>query len=124
MIIKKFNESAESPKVRLAEYCELEGDCNNYDLYDLFKQHTGIELEFEVGQDYGTGCYGLIRFMDNNPKSTYKFYPTLEELEDKIQKYKDKKLGKYEYITANDIVNYFRRKGILPEKDFLFNVDY
>ena len=26
--------------------------------------------------------------MDNNPKSTYRFYPTLEELEDKIQKFK------------------------------------
>jgi len=124
MIIKKFNESDESPKIKLSEYFEIEGDCNNYDLYDLFKQHTGVELEFEIGQEYGTGCYGLVKFMDNNPKSTYKFYPTLEELEDKIQKYKDKKLGKYEYIATNDIVNYFRRKGIFPEKDFLFNVDY
>lgn len=101
--------------------CEVEGDCNLDHIYDKFNDLTGLNLEFEIGQDYGTGCYGIISFSNGRYKGDY---PTLEELEEKIQKTKDKTLGKYDYICEHEVVSYLRRKGILPEQDLLFNVDY
>jgi hypothetical protein len=39
---------------------------------------TGLNLEFEIGQEYGTGCYGIDHFNE-------KYYTTLEEIERKIE---------------------------------------
>ena len=102
--------------------CQVENDCNLDHVYDKFNELTGLNLEWEVGQDYGTGCYGINRFI-NDPKYP-SLYPTLKELEEKIQKYKNKTLDKYDGICEDDVINYLRRKGILPEQDLLFNVDY
>lgn len=108
-------------KVVEKTFCEVEGDCNLNKVYDKFNELTGLKLEWEAEQEYGTSCYGIIHFTNGNYKGDY---PTLEELEEKIQKTKDKTLGKYERIYEFDVVNYLRRKGILPEQDLLFNVDY
>lgn len=108
-------------KIIKRELYEIEGDCNLHDVYSKFNELTGLDLEFEIGQEYGTSCYGIVSFSNGLYKGDY---PTLEELEEKIQKYKDKTLGKYEHIYTNDVVNYLRRKGILPEAALLFNVDY
>lgn len=108
-------------KIVEREFCEVEGDCNLDEIYNKFNELTGLNLEFEIEQEYGTSCYGIINFSNGKYKGDY---PTLEELEEKIQKTKDKTLGKYEYIREDDVVNYLRRKGILPEKDLLFSVDY
>lgn len=107
-------------KITEKTYCEIENDYNLNKVYDKFNELTGLDLEFEISQEYGTSCYGIIHFTDRYEGA----YPTLEELEEKIQKTKDKTLERYEYITETDIVNYLRRKGILPEKDLLFSVNY
>lgn len=105
------------------EYCQLANDCNNYDLYKMFEDHTGIKIEFEIGQEYGTGCYGVVYFVESS--SRWDSYPTLEKLEEKFEKYKTNKIHRLnDHIGVDDVVNYFRRKGIFPEIDFLFNVDY
>jgi len=59
------------------ELYEISG-YNNEAAYGRFNQLTGMHLEFEIGQDYGTSCYDIMRF------STAE-YPTLEELEYKIK---------------------------------------
>lgn len=108
-------------KIITRELCQIENDYNLQNVYDKFNELTGLNLEFELEQEYGTSCYGIISFTNGVYKGDY---PTLEELEDKIQKAKDKTLDKYDSIYESDVVNYLRRKGILPEKDLLFAVDY
>ena len=43
---------------------------------------------------------------------------------EQVQKFKDKTLDEYDDINVHDVVNYLRRKGILPEQDLLFEVSY
>lgn len=102
-------------------YCQIEGDYNLRKVYAKFNELTGLDLEFEISQDYGTTCYGITSFSNGLYEGDY---PTLEELEEKIQKTKDGTLDEYDYICEHEVVNYLRRKGILPEKDLLFNVGY
>ena len=92
---------------------------------------TGLSLEFEIDQSYGTDCHDVLRFSASQ-------YPTLEELELKIKKYKKANLllddedeeddlcfdYDDEYININEIIDYLRRKGELPEMDILFEVSY
>lgn len=101
--------------------CQIEDDYNLDEVYNKFNELTGLDLEFEIGQEYGTDCYGVITFTNSLYEGDY---PTLEELEEKIQKFKDKTLDEYDDINVYDIVNYLRRKGILPEQDLLFEVSY
>lgn len=101
--------------------CQVEGDYNLNNIYNKFNELTGLHLSFQIDQEYGTDCYGIIIFKNSNNKSDY---PTLEELEEKIQKFKDKTLDEYDDINVYNIVNYLRRKGILPEQDLLFEVSY
>ncbi len=98
--------------------CQIEGDYNLNEVYDKFNELTNLDLEFEIGQEHGTDCYDVITFTNGT------HYPTLEELEEKIQKFKDKTLDEYDDINVYNIVNYLRRKGILPEQDLLFEVSY
>ena len=98
-------------------------DCNNRQVYELFNKLTGLHKEFEIDQDYGTGCYGICTFDAND-------YPTLEEFEERFKLIDDmdddalEEKGYSEYIELNDVYNYLRRKGELPEADILFRVDY
>ena len=113
-------------KIVKREIVEVEGDCNMNDIYNKFNELTGLNEEFEIGQEYGTSCYGIHGFSNGLYKGDY---PTLEELEAKIENYKAKRLEKVkikweEIVDQNDVVNYLRRKGILPEADLLFIVDY
>ncbi len=92
-------------------------DCNNGDVYRKFNELTGLDVDFEIEQEYGTSCYGIMRFNE-------KYYPTLEKLEEKFKNYKLDSEN-YDYtIDVGDVFDYLRRKGILPEVDLLFNVDY
>jgi hypothetical protein len=101
--------------------CQVEGDYNLNNIYNKFNELTNLDLEFEIGQEHGTDCYDVITFTNSLYEGDY---PTLEELEEKIQKFKDKTLDEYDDINVYDIVNYLRRKGILPEQDLLFEVSY
>lgn len=99
-------------------YAQVAGDCNNDEVYEKFNELTGLDLEFVTDQEYGTGCYGISHF---SPQ----YYPTLEDLEIKIEDFKAGKQPGWKYnINSDDVFNYLRRKGILPEEDILFNVDY
>ena len=106
-----------SLKVIKGEYVEVAGDCNLYDVYEVFNKLHGLNLEFDLNESYGSGCYGMVYFDEKN-------YPSQEELEQKIEHYKNKTLPEYHYLTEDDIVNYLRRRKILPEIDLLFQVDY
>ena len=105
------------------EIYELEG--YNHDVaYNTFNELTGLDLEWEIDQDYGTDCYGIMNFNINS-------YPTLEELEAKIQRQLNAHNGlDFDFdewndsITINDIYYYLRRKGELPEADILYHVSY
>jgi hypothetical protein len=101
--------------------CQIEGDYNLNKVYNKFNELTGLHLSFQIDQEYGTDCYGIIIFKNSNNKSDY---PTLEELETKIQKTKNNILDRYDYITEHEVISYLRRKGILPEQDLLFEVSY
>ena len=94
-------------ETRKRELFEIVGDYNNRQLYRKFNELKGTNVEFEIDQDYGTGCYGIIPFNES-------LYPTLEDLEIELE----------EYIGIYEIVNYLRRVGELPEADFLFSVSY
>lgn len=96
------------------EIFKLDG-YNADSVYHRFNELTGLSLEFEIDQSYGTDCYGMDRFSKNS-------YPTLEELEEKIENFKNDEFK--DYIRLDDIINYFRRKGELPETDILFEVSY
>lgn len=102
-------------------YSQVENDYNLNQVYTKFNELTGLNLEFEIEQEYGTSCYGIVSFTNGLYKGDY---PTLEQLEEKIQKTKDKTLDKYDRIYESDVVNYLRRKGVLPEKDLLFAIDF
>ena len=104
-------------ETRKRELVEVVDDYNNNAIYSKFNELTGLNLEFEINQDYGTGCYGIFRFNRHD-------YPTLEEIEDKIQKYKIGELDKYDYVGMATIFYFLMRKGELPEADILFRVDY
>ena len=103
-------------------------------IYDRFNELTGLNLEFDIDQSYGTDCYGVMKFSPTQ-------YPTLEELEAKILKYKKENLlledgeqdeeenfsNDFTYgdcLYLSDIVDYLRRKGELPEANILFEVSY
>jgi hypothetical protein len=109
--------------IKKRELYEISG-YNNEAAYGRFNQLTGMRLEFEIGQDYGTSCYDIMKFSPSE-------YPTLEELEHKIKN----QLGQdddcdmdfdewRDGITESDIYNYLRRKGELPEADILFKISY
>lgn len=104
---------------------QIEGDVNNDELYNLFNQMTGLNLEFEIEQEYGTACYGIDSYISE--EHFKKFDPSLEEIERKIEANKNsngKEVNWKDHIHHSDIIAYFRHKDILPKKDFLFNVDY
>lgn len=89
----------------------------------------------ELIQIYKNFCYYLsnkcvdINEISNLPGENSSFY-TEKIISDNVdifnkEKYKTNKIHKWsDHIRINDVVNYFRRKGIFPEIDFLFNVDY
>ena len=99
------------------ESFQISGDYNNEAVYDRFNELTGLNLEFEIGQFYGTDCYGIQNFDVNN-------YPTLEELERKIKNYEDDMDDHRYKITIRDVFNFLRRKGELPQADILFEISY
>ena len=82
------NQEIQTPDIVFGNYFQLKNNANNYALYELFKAHTGIELEWKIiSEDYGADCYGMIRFMGNEPA-----YPSLKSLETKFEKHK--KIGR------------------------------
>jgi len=109
-------------KIVESKVCKIEGDINNEKLYALFEKHTGIVLEFSI-EGYAPDSCGIVLFLRHSP--IFNHYPTLSELEETFYKFKNEN-SDYDYYdpTLEDVVNYFRRKNILPEIDFLFNVDY
>lgn len=106
-------------------FVSIKGDYNNDLLYNMFNEMTGLELEFDIEQEYGTECLGTIGFTEGHRDET------LEEIERKISANQAAKTAGdpedihwKDEICINDIVEYFRYKGILPDKDFLFAVSY
>lgn len=106
-------------KTKNIELVQIDG-YNHREAYKLFDQLTGLFTEYEIGQEFGTDCYDIIPFENNN-------YPTLEELQEKIKAQIEDDFDFNIYtdgITVTDVYNYLRRIGELPEMDILVRITY
>lgn len=102
------------------EYIDI-GDI--WSAYSLFNSLTGLNIEFEPDQSYGTDCWGRCKMVEKFDDYVVETVKKIEDMKT-FNKEAGVRVPWFLHISEHDVIAYLIHVGEIPKANVLFEISY